>query len=212
MNKEESSLSRLFAEWSGEKPERFIPLPGSGSYRSYCRIVLGSKTVMGVCNDDVRENQAFLSFTRAFHDAGFPVPAILAEDRDRQAYLLQDLGDVTLFQLLDEERRTSGDFSRGMEEIYRDVIRWLIRFQVEGSTLVDFSLCYPRAAFDRQSMMWDLSYFKYYFLKLARVSFDEQKLEDDFISFTDFLLSADNDFFMYRDFQSRNIMLLEEKL
>jgi aminoglycoside/choline kinase family phosphotransferase len=124
---------------------------------------------------------------------------------------LQDLGDVTLFGLIEEKRKSTHDFPIETVKIYQEVIRWLSEFQVKGSSFIDYNLCYPRAAFDRQSMMWDLNYFKYYFLKLAKVSFDEQKLEDDFESLADFLLRADGSYFMYRDFQSRNIMLFEGK-
>lgn len=211
MNDEELMLSRLFVEWSKEEPTSIVALPGSGSYRRYYRITGKSKTGMGVYNDDRKENIAFLSFTDTFHRIGFPVPAIYLAKPDQSIYLLQDLGDVTLFGLIEEKRKSIGEFSSEILEIYHEVIRWLPQFQIKGSSLIDYSLCYPRAAFDRQSMMWDLNYFKYYFLKLAKVSFDEQKLEEDFESLVDFLLSADSNYFMYRDFQSRNIMLYNGK-
>jgi len=209
MNKEEILLSRLFEEWSKEMPATIVALPGSGSYRRYYRIIGKTKNAMGVYNEDLKENLAFLSFSASFHQSGFPVPRVYSVDLDNQAYLLQDLGDVTLFGMIEETRKSIGEFSSGIFKIYTDVIRWLPQFQIKGSTLVDYRLCYPRDAFDRQSMMWDLNYFKYYFLKLARVSFDEQKLEDDFESLSDFLLRADGNYFMYRDFQSRNIMMYE---
>ena len=209
MNKEELLLSQLFEEWSKEAPASIAALPGSGSYRRYYRITGKSKTAMCVYNEDQKENLAFLSFSSSFHNSGFPVPAIYSVDPDNQAYLIQDLGDVTLFGLIEEKRRSNGGFSPEILKIYQEVIRWLPRFQVQGSTLVDYDLCYPRDAFDRQSMMWDLNYFKYYFLKLAKVPFDEQKLEDDFETLSDFLLRADCNYFMYRDFQSRNIMMVD---
>ena len=211
MNKEEILLTKLFEEWSGEKVNRIIPLPGSGSYRRYYRITGGSKSIMGAYNSDIKENLAFLSFTRSFKMSGFPVPEIFIADTENQAYLLQDLGDLTLFGLISKNRESGKDFSNDTGDIYREVIRWLPRFQVEGSSMIDFTLCYPRQAFDRQSMMWDLNYFKYYFLKLAKVSFDEQKLEDDFLSLSEYLMKADTNYFMYRDFQSRNIMLFNDK-
>ena len=211
MNNEELILSRLFAAWSKEESTSVVSLPGSGSYRRYYRITGKLRTALGVYNDDRNENVAFLSFTETFHRVGLPVPAIYSVDPDNPVYLLQDLGDVTLFGLIEEKRKSIGDFSSDIREIYHEVIRWLPQFQIKGSSLIDYRLCYPRTAFDRQSMMWDLNYFKYYFLKLARVPFDEQKLEDDFSSLTDFLLKADGNYFMYRDFQSRNIMLLDGK-
>jgi aminoglycoside/choline kinase family phosphotransferase len=211
MNNEELILSRLFEEWSTEEPVSIVALPGSGSYRRYYRITGRSKTAMGVYNDDRKENMAFLSFTETFHRSGFPVPAIYSAEPEQGIYLLQDLGDVTLFSLIEEKRRSIGEFSSEILKNYHEVIQWLPQFQVRGSSLIDYGLCYPRAAFDRQSMMWDLNYFKYYFLKLAKVSFDEQKLEDDFESLADYLFRADGNYFMYRDFQSRNIMLYDDK-
>jgi len=202
-------LSRLYESWCGVSPVSVTKLPGSGSYRSYYRI-LGVKEppVIGVHNDDVRENIAFISFTNHFSLAGIPVPQVLAEEPEKRIYLLSDLGDVTLYQLLTEKRSLDNPFPAEILEIYKKVLAWLPVFQVKAGQGLDYSVCYPRAAFDMQSMMWDLNYFKYYFLKLAKIPFDEQLLEDDFLHFTAFLMEVDQDFFMFRDFQSRNIMVL----
>jgi hypothetical protein len=92
-------------------------------------------------------------------------------------------------------------------EAYRKVVAALPRFQVEAGRDLNYKVCYPRASFDRQSIAWDLNYFKYYFLRLSGVPFNEQALEHDFGRLTKLLLSADHDYFLYRDFQSRNVML-----
>jgi aminoglycoside/choline kinase family phosphotransferase len=186
-------------------------LPPSGSYREYCRLKNSNRSVIGALNSDVKENTAFLSFTNHFQKIGLPVPEVYAVSSDLKKYLQEDLGDTTLFDFLSTTREDEG-FSENIVAEYKKVLKELPRIQIRGGKELDYSVCYPRAAFDKQSMMWDLNYFKYYFLKLAKIHFDEQALEDDFQVFTDYLLSADSGFFLYRDFQSRNVMLKDEEV
>jgi len=205
----ENHLINLFTKWSGYKPEQITELPASASNRNYYRMTAGILTAIGSYNLDERENKAFIYLANHFKSKGLPVPEIYAEDLINHVYLQQDLGDLTLYQQLVSSRKDD-DFPNDLLDSYREVISFLPRFQIEGSKGLDFTVCYPREAFDRQSMSWDLNYFKYYFLKLAHISFDEQELEDDFSRFKDYLLSAGHEYFMYRDFQSRNIMLNEK--
>ena len=131
---------------------------------------------------------------------------IYAQDLDHGAYLEEDLGDTSLFEFLTKHR--AGDqIAPPVVEAYKKVIATLPRFQIEAGSDLNYKVCYPRGSFDRQSISWDLNYFKYYFLRLAGIPFSEQALEDDFSRLTKFLLSAPRDYFLYRDFQSRNIML-----
>ena len=213
MTKTEVNISRLYQKWSGELPGLITPMPGSGSYRSYYRIHGKKGSVIAAHNEDLRENKAFVTFSNHFRSQGLPVPEILADDPENRVYLLSDLGDMTLFQLLTLHRPSGATdiFPNEVLEIYKKALSWLPLFQVKGSADLDYSVCYPRAAFDRQSMMWDLNYFKYYFLKLAKIPFDEQALEDDFSSLCDLLLQVDSDFFLFRDFQSRNIMVVHNE-
>jgi aminoglycoside/choline kinase family phosphotransferase len=204
----ELKLSGLYTSWCGKKPESISKLPGSGSYRTYYRIRGQGGQVLGVHNDDERENTAFIGFTKQFRDEGLPVPEVLANDAGNRIYLVTDLGDTTLYRLLTEKRIPGNQFPREIMDIYKKAIGWLPVFQVKAGKKLDDTLCYPRAAFDRQSMMWDLNYFKYYFLKLAKIPYDEQALEDDFTALCDMLTGEKPDFFLYRDFQSRNIMVV----
>ena len=203
---EKNEIIQLFENHFNDKVLDFSMLPGSGSYREYCRLTSSSKTVIGAFNADVKENTAFLSFTSHFKMNGLPVPEVFAVSADLKKYLLEDLGDITLFDFLSSVREKEG-FSENIISEYKKVLKVLPKIQVVAGKDLDYSVCYPRAAFDKTSMMWDLNYFKYYFLKLAKIQFDEQALEDDFQAFSDYLLSADSDFFLYRDFQSRNVML-----
>jgi len=205
-------VSELFRKFSGEKPASVSPLPLSGSDRHYFRIENHkSKSFIAATNPDKKENEAFLSFTRHFRNKGFPVPELYFDDKDNACYLLEDLGDLTLFSF-SQKVRTSQIFPRTLINVYKTILEILPKFQIEGYEGLDFSVCYPRDSFDKQSMMWDMSYFKYYFLKLAHIPFDEQLLEDDFNRLSGFLLQVDCDYFLYRDFQSRNIMLRGDSL
>ncbi|MFA6092488.1 MAG: RNase adapter RapZ [Elusimicrobiota bacterium] len=202
----EKSLRGLFKTRFKEEPVSCTALPGDGSSRRLWRLLGAGRSAIGVHGPDRKENAAFLGFSKHFHAKGLPVPEIYAEDAERGFYLEEDLGETTLFDFLCSQRGGSA-FPAQAEEAYRKTLRVLPRFQVPAGRGLDYSLCYPRASFDKQSMMWDLNYFKYYFLRLAKVPFDEQALEDDFQRFSDFLAQAGMEHFLYRDFQSRNVMV-----
>ena len=203
-------LRRLFEAHFHAPPENAQPLQGQlgGSGRAIVRLTGGGKTAIGILHSVREENVAFVEFSRHFRRHGLPVPEIYAEDLAHGAYLEEDLGDVTLFEFLGAHRE--GD-AIGTEAVaaYRKVLAVLPRFQVEAAGDLNYKVCYPRSSFDRQSIAWDLNYFKYYFLRLAGVPFNEQALEQDFGRLTKFLLAARHDYFLYRDFQSRNIMLCD---
>ncbi len=204
----EKVVGDLFAGWYGCLPDSITALPPSGSNRQYFRIRVKNKSVVAAFNPDIRENNAFLKLSDHFHRLGLPVPQVLAEDTNTHCYLLTDLGDDTLFSLLPHDRNTEL-FDEITMLLYKKVIAQLPSFQIDAYKGLDFSICYPRHAFDRHSMMWDLNYFKYYFLKISGIQFDEQLLEEDFERFTAHLLKTPADYFMYRDFQSRNVMIVD---
>lgn len=209
MSAAQRHLSRLFEARFGASPRAILELAGDGSARSYWRLVgPGLETAVGGLGPDPEENEAFFSFTRAFRGIGLPVPELYGVDREMGVWLAEDLGDTTLFEALVQARdRDREPFPDSILELYLRVVEVLPRFQVEGARAVDFSVCYPRSAFDRQSMLWDLNYFKYHFLKLAHIPFNEARLEKDFGALADHLLEARTDDFLYRDFQSRNILI-----
>jgi len=209
--KDKYSLNDAFEKWADEKCEKIFTIPQSGSYREYYRLVGQTQKAIAVYNEDIKENEAFLTFTKHFFSLGLHVPEVLFENPDSKLYLLSDLGDESLFDFLNEKRSKVGIFPGSGIEAYKSALKELPKFQILASKDLDYGVCYPREAFDKQSMMWDLSYFKYYFLKLAKIPFDEQQLEDEYHRFTDFLLTADSDYFLYRDFQSKNIMLVGDK-
>ena len=204
-------LKRLFEQHFQSPAEHTEPLQGQlgGSGRKIVRLSGQKISAIGILYDVREENVAFLEFSRHFRRHGLPVPEIYADDLNHGAYLEEDLGGTTLFEFLSEHRE-GADISPEAVAAYRKVAALLPRFQVEAGRDLNYKVCYPRASFDRQSIAWDLNYFKYYFLRLAGIPFNEQALEDDFSRLTRFLLSANREYFLYRDFQSRNIMLRGE--
>ena len=201
-------LNRLFEEHFRAPVKRIQPLQGDlgGSGRKIIRLSNEAASAIGVLYGVREENVAFLEFSKHFRQHSLPVPEIYGEDLNYGAYLEEDLGDTTLFEFLSKNRK--GDsIDAAVVEAYRKVVAVLPRFQVEVGRDLNYDVCYPIGSFDWQSVAWDLNYFKYYFLRLAGIPFNEQALENDFACLTDFLLSAPRDYFLYRDFQSRNILL-----
>jgi aminoglycoside/choline kinase family phosphotransferase len=203
-------LKKLFDRHFHEPVERVEPLQGElgGSGRKIVRLASGQISAIGILYEVREENAAFLEFSRHFRRHGLPVPEIYAEDLNHGAYLEEDLGNTTLFEFLLDHREGAAIAPEAVAA-YRKVVALLPRFQVEAGRDLNYKVCFPRASFDRQSIAWDLNYFKYYFLRLAGVPFNEQALERDFSRLTKLLLGASRDYFLYRDFQSRNVMLRE---
>ena len=203
-------LRKLFERHFGSPAEKVEPLRTQlgASERKLYRLGSAQHSAIGVLYGVREENVAFLEFSRHFRRHGLPVPEIYGQALKEGAYLEEDLGDTTLYEFL-SRHRSGGNIAPPAIEAYRKVIAFLPRFQVEAGHDLNYKLCYPRRSFDRQSIAWDLNYFKYYFLQLSGTPFHEQGLENDFRRLTAFLLGADRQYFLYRDFQSRNVMLRE---
>ncbi len=203
-------ISSVYKEYSGNTVTRIDPLPRSGSDRRYFRIYDGRETVIGAFNPNREENDAFVGLTSHFLKKELPVPEVYCYMPEREIYFLRDLGDVNLFTWL-HNRSDIGNFNEETKGLYRKILETLISFQIKGIDGLDLDLCYPHRSFDRQSMMWDMNYFKYMFLKLLSVPFNERNLEHDFNSLSDYLLETGQEYFLYRDFQTANIMILGDQ-
>ena len=147
-NEVKNEIINLFEHHFQEKVEIFSMLPPSGSYREYCRIENSSRSVIGAFNADVKENTAFLSFTNHFRKKGLPVPEIFAVSSDLRKYLLEDFGNVTLFDFLSETRELEG-FSETIIAEYRKVLKLLPKIQIVAGRDMDYSVCYLRDVFDK---------------------------------------------------------------
>ena len=203
-----AELKELFGSYSGADAQSVIRLTAAGSNRVYYRLSASDgKIVVGVEGTNPDENRAFLVIGRHLHDAGLPVPEILAVSDSGMCYLLQDLGDESLFGLM-ESARDCGTYSTEQTALLEKVMRLLPDLQFKGGDGMDYSVCFPCESFDRRSIFWDLNYFKYSFLKATGLEFHEAKLEDDFDRLATVLLAdAPYNTFMYRDFQARNVMV-----
>ncbi|MDR0988458.1 MAG: phosphotransferase [Prevotellaceae bacterium] len=200
-------LTQLYAAYTGGQPETIDELPSSGSARRYFRLT-GSPTLIGVAGTSIEENNAFLYMAKHFKEKGLPVPQVLTQSKDHAFYLQEDLGNTLLFDAIEKGRKTSV-FDEQEKELLRKTMRLLPAVQFAGAEGMDFSHCYPQADFNSRSILWDLNYFKYCFLKATGMEFLEDKLEDDFQKMSDVLLRSSSATFMYRDFQSRNVMIKE---
>lgn len=199
-------LSSLYQKVTDRLPEKIIELTGSGSNRRYYRLEGNGGIYIGVIGESVEENKAFIKLANHFADRNLPVPRVVAVTPQRDAYLQDYLGDTLLFDAI-AEGRASGVFSDEEKRLLSMSIRSLADIQYRGTEGLDFNVCFPLPEFCRRTVMWDLNYFKYNFLKLSGLYFNESRLEDDFERLADYLLSEEYSTFMYRDFQSRNVMI-----
>ena len=200
-------LTKLYTEHYGEAPAKVEPLTGSASNRRYFRLSGSHGSCIGVIGNNLEENKAFIHIVIHFLAAGLPVPELYAVSEDGMTYIQQDLGDTILYD------RMRGSDPSDVEDILCRTIAMLPKLQFEGGKGMDWSVCYPEPSFSRRMIMFDLNYFKYCFLKPSGLEFNEVRLQDEFERFADDLLGGHDvqeymeDTFMYRDFQSRNVML-----
>jgi aminoglycoside/choline kinase family phosphotransferase len=196
----------------GEIPNEIQPIAESGSARKYFRIVTDKRSLIGTYSSNIEENEAFLCFSKHFHDLGLNVPEVFAVNAERTCYLQSDFGDDNLFAHV-QKALVAGGFGENNVELFKKALHHLVKLQVLGHQGLDYSKAYPTERFDRQAIIDDLNYFKYYFVKPhEEIDFNETRLGKDFEAFADFVSQAPCDFFMYRDFQSRNIMVKDNEL
>ena len=202
-------LIALYREWSGEEPALTEKLPGAGSNRQYYRLhAADGTTVVGCIGTSRDENHAFVYLARHFTRRRLPVPRVLAVSDDELRYLQTDLGSTSLFDAIRGGREAGGRYTLKEQQLLKRTIRELPNIQIRGARELDFTNCYPQPAFDQDSVLFDLNYFKYCFLKATELDFHELKLEADFrLLAKDLTQAGDEQCFLYRDFQARNVML-----
>ena len=206
-------LYRLFEQKYGTAPSVVYPLTGSASPRLYYRMSVGEVSCIGVIGTDRKENEAFVALAEHFRSKGINVPQVYAVSEDHMSYIQEDLGGEVLYDRYVKARSTG----EGLKEVENLLIRTMSMYpklQIEGVADLDFTICHPQQCFQVRSAMFDLNYFKYCFLKPTGLEFHEMLLQDDFEKFAADLAKCgvaegvdSMPSFLYRDFQSRNIML-----
>lgn len=201
-------LLELYKQWHGEDVAHVERLAGAGSNREYFRMVdAGGRSVIGVIGTSRDEDHAFVYLANHFTKRRLPVPKVLAVGDDELRYLQTDLGSTSLFDALAGGREAGGRYTVKEKQLLVKTIRELPNIQIRGARELDFSNCYPQPEFDEDSVLFDLNYFKYCFLKATELDFHELKLEANFRLFAKDLTAEKSDSFLYRDFQARNVML-----
>ena len=201
-------LVELYDMWHNSMPVNTVRLAGAGSNRAYYRLFdEEGNSIVGVVGTSRDENHAFIYLSEHFTKRQLPVPQILAVSDDGLRYLQTDLGEVSLFDAIRGGREAGGRYNLDEQELLKRTIRQLPNIQIRGARELDWQNCYPQPEFDEDSVLFDLNYFKYCFLKPSDLDFNELKLEANFRLFAKDLTSEQCDSFMYRDFQARNVML-----
>jgi len=199
------SISSLYKKWKGTDPGSIDLLPQSGSERRYFRLHDNKGSVIGTYGANIKENETFIYFSDHFKKKQLAVPQILAISEDKQFYLQEDFGDVSLLNHLE-----SKGFTDEVYELFKKSLEALAQLQVKGDEGLNYNKCLTNKEFGKQAIMADLLYFKYYFLDALRKPYDKQKLIDDFEALSNYLTHTEYKYFMFRDFQSRNIMVTED--
>lgn len=207
------AIQNFYSSATGHLPASILPLTPAASSRKYYRVAdTSGRTCICACCRSTTESKAFIYLTRHFHRLGLPVPELIAANETENIYLVEDLGDTSLFDMVS---RGSGQNDPVTHEAMAESLRVLPDIQWQGAKNLDFSRCYPTAAFDMQGVMWDMNYFKYCFLKPALDDIDDLALENDLLTLAsavmDGAVECGMDTFMLRDCQSRNIMVHDGK-
>ena len=211
--REEDLLSTCFQAVTGVSPSAITPLSPHASERKIYRLSQGALQLIGVINSSRAENDAFVAFATHFKGVGLPVPKIHAYTPDQGLYLEDDLGDTTLLDLLNTERARTGEaFPVPAFKMYQRALEFLPRFQIEAAASFDFSKCLPPNEFFSHTLVHDMQAFSTELVGRILPNVAINGLQRDFASLIEFLSKAEKNYFVYRDFQSRNIMVLEDNL
>jgi len=202
MNLTVERIKELFSSHFPEAVTAIDKLPQAGSERHYFRVHTSGKTYIATYGENLKENETFIYFSGHFKKKGLAVPEIFCINKDKNIYIQEDFGDVSLLSRLEAE-----GFTGEVLALYKQSLTELARLQVKGHEELNYKKCLTNSSFGKQAILADLLYFKYYFLDALRRPYDKQKLLEDFDALSNYLSHTEYKYFMFRDFQSRNIMI-----
>jgi aminoglycoside/choline kinase family phosphotransferase len=200
-------IRRLFKSFSSEPVLELHKLPPSGSNRSYFRIRTKDQSFIATQGTNIDENRTFIAFSRHFQNRNCPVPRIFAVNEEQTIYIQEDFGDLSLLGSLEQH-----SYSPAVYSLFRKSLQKLAFMQIRGDEGLDYNLCLTSKEFGRQAILSDLLYFKYYFLDTLQIAYDKEKLIADFENFGSYLSRTGQKYFMFRDFQSRNIFIQNDEV
>jgi len=202
-----NTFQELIFKETGKSLDKIVNLKADASDRKIYRLFYDDKSIIGIFNENKKENLAFINFTETFTKLGLNVPQILSVSDDDLFYIEEDLGDMTLFNY------TTSYLNEDHSDLYKRSLSDLIKFQISAKDKVDYGYCYQTMKFDRKVIESDLNKFDVYSNSLhLKTDFDQAVRESILDHSVDILRKANNDFFLYRDFQPRNIMLRSNTL
>ncbi len=201
------NIRELFASYIKQSPQSIEQLPRSGSDRIYYRIFHDSNSFIATYNLNTKENKTFIAFSNHFKQKNLPVPEILFVNDETTTYLQQDLGTVSLLDILEKSGHNNYVF-----DLYKKSLYCLAQLQVNGDKDLDYDICLTAKEFGKQAILSDLLYFKYYFLDTLQLPYDKQAMMDDFDALSIYLTKTEYKYFMFRDFQSRNIIINNDEV
>jgi len=200
------SIKNLYATYSSEIVVAIEKLAQSGSNRIYFRVTTAGQSCIATYNNNIKENITFLNFSKHFRSCGGPVPEIYGVNEDQSIYLQEDFGDVSLLNKLEEYGHSEYAYN-----LFQQSLKKLAHLQIMGDKNLDYKWCITSKEFGKQAILSDLLYFKYYFLDTLQIPYDKENLIDDFEALSNYLTYVDHKYFMFRDFQSRNVMIKDEE-
>lgn len=201
----EKNYKNLF----GVEPVKINTITQAGSNRQYFRVFSDSNSIIAVYSENINETETFLYYSDVFESLNLNTPHIYKVNKEKNCYFIEDFGDDSLLSIVEKES-ANGYFTEYLIELYKKSIDALVEMQIKSVNKIDFSKSYSISEFNQQSILFDLNYFKYYFLNLNSISYNEKKLQDEFEEFASFLSDSEK-YFMFRDFQSRNILIKDNK-